>query len=137
VRDEWNQDGFIVEGTPPQAGKEPPKGVFGTVSEQFSERIPGQYLPGGAQQAVLNIPKSTTDELTQLGRATIADGLPRVFTCPTTGIKFEIRPTNWPDANGIHGYAQAGNVGSTVSTVPVATAANKTTPQTNPETHIK
>ena len=137
VRDEWNRDQFIVVGTPPKCPQKPVKGVFGTVSEQYSTKINGQYLPGGYPQGVLDIPQSTTDMLTDLGRKTIQDGQVRKFTCPTTGVEFDIRPTGWPDANGVHGYAAHGNVTFSVGTVPVTTAANKTTPQIHQETHIK
>jgi len=136
VRDEWNRDEFLVVGTPPaKPPKQPAKGVFGDVSEQFSESIPGQYLPGGRPQAVLELPQSTIDELTQLGRATIGDSLPRGYTCPTTGIKFDIMPTHWDDANGIHGYiSQLGQPGSRLGTASLG--RHTVAPQTRQEAYV-
>lgn len=145
VRDEWNRDSFIVVGTPPPKPPTPDravKGVFGDVSEQFSEKIPGQYLPGGNPQAVLTMPKDTKisqvdtiEELNRLGKATIADGQTRFFTCPTTGITFEIKPTHWTDANGIHGYnTQLGQPGTQLGTASLA--RHDVVPQTSPETII-
>ena len=136
VRDEWNRDGFMIVGTPPaKPPKQPAKGVFGEISEQFGKDIPGQHLPGGRQQAVLELPKSTIDELNKLGLDCIAGKSPKPFTCPTTGVTFEIKPTGWPDANGVHGYAKGGSVTGTVGTVPLSKSA-KTVPQTNPEVHV-
>jgi hypothetical protein len=108
VLDEWNRDGYIVEGIPPKSpakGQKGVKGVFGTISEQFSENIPGQYLPGGNTQAFLNVPESVSKEIDMASKEVMKTNKPVTpWTNMETGITFTIRPTGWKDTNGIHGY---------------------------------
>jgi len=155
VLDEYNGDTYIIKAIAPKNPKQPVKGVFGKVSEQNSKNIAGQHLPGGWDQAYLNFSKDTNELVTAYGRAVmrkkggevtkfmdprtkkyinVVDGC---FECPLTGWTFRAEPTGWPDANGIFGYAQGGNVTNTVSTVPLSKTAAATVPQTLPNTHVK
>lgn len=34
----------------------------------------------------------------------MAEGKPVTWIDPATGMKYEVKPTGWTDANGIHGY---------------------------------
>jgi len=51
----------------------------------------------------------------------VKDGISRTWIDPQTGMHFEIRPTGWEDANGIHGYVSGGTPGS-VSVAPLGSA---------------
>ncbi len=103
VLDEFNRDGFFVVGK--VEGHNPPKAVVGTVAEQSGANLPGQYLPGGATQAVIGWEKPTADYLYALGQKVMASGKAEIWTDALSGITFHIRPTGWKDANGIWGYA--------------------------------
>jgi len=73
--------------------------------------------------------------LTELGQEVIKSGRTQKYLCPTTGIEFEIKPTGWRDANGIHGYPAQSNTTFSMSTVPLAKA--ESAKQFNPkETEI-
>ena len=133
VLDEFNHDTFIVVGTPPKSNDNI-KGAFGTVAEQRSVDIPGQYLPGGAQQARINFSDEKTKQAFADAQKKFNGKDPYKFTDPVTGIEFEMRPTGWPDANGIHGYA-SGSHSVNASTVPLS--KKDIAPQTNPEVYIK
>ncbi|CAN7716965.1 hypothetical protein [Caballeronia sp. LjRoot31] len=102
VLDEFNRDGYIVTGK--VTADHGPKAAVGTVSEQVSKDIPGQYLPGGGTQGFFFLPPESVKQLNFFGDQAIKTGktFPRVDT--VAGIAFEIRPTNWKDANGIYGY---------------------------------
>ena len=80
------------------------KAAVGTISEQTGSKIPGQYLPGGASQAVIEFPLDTKAQLKQLGERVMQEGKPVAWIDPATGIQFTIRPTGWTDANGVYGY---------------------------------
>ncbi|QFZ82801.1 MULTISPECIES: hypothetical protein [Variovorax] len=103
VLDEWNRDGYIVIGTAPVDHEI--KAAVGTISEQSGKEISGQYLPGGNSQAVIDISESAKNGLKDVAEKVVASGKAAVWSDPVTRMKFEIRPTGWTDANGIHGYA--------------------------------
>ncbi len=104
VLDEFNRDGYVVNTELPKGAKL--KAAVGKTSEQTSKDIPGQYLAGGGDQAVINLPKSTKDALSAAGKRVIATGKPETVVDQATGIKFEIRKTPWADdeVNGVIGY---------------------------------
>lgn len=131
VKDEWNRDGFMVVGTVPK--KTDIKASVGLISEQAGKDIPGQYLQGGGMQAFIDWGKAprvdavTKKTLEQTGKDVIASGQAAKFTDPGTGMVFDVKPTGWTDANGIHGYGSGGTPGS-VSVAPLASTevASKT-----------
>lgn len=100
VLDEWNHDGFILVGTVEESGKV--KACTGKIAEQTGQNIPGQYLPGGGKQAMIETPSEVAAELNALADKVMADGKPRSIS--VGGFKWEIKPTGWTDVNGIHGY---------------------------------
>lgn len=96
VLDEWNGDERLcVLHIPP--GVEIPACVS-TVSEQFSKQITGQYLEGGARQAVLENDSAIIDIVNKLA---MSDQGSLVLH---NGITVEIKPSGWTDSNGIIGY---------------------------------
>lgn len=102
VLDEWNRDGYQVVGTVPEHANI--KACTGTISEQSGKNLPGQYLPGGGQQAFIDWTMEQGKALQKAADEVIASGKPAKWKDAVTGIEFEIRPTGWTDANGIHGY---------------------------------
>lgn len=132
VKDEWNRDGFIVVGTVPKNANM--KACVGLISEQAGKDIPGQYLRGGGMQAFIQFERNTKNlvegvpkTLSETGQMVMKDGKPRTWVDPGNGMHFEIQPTGWKDANGIHGYGSGGTPGS-VSVAPLASTevASKT-----------
>ncbi|WP_354687958.1 hypothetical protein [Cupriavidus necator] len=103
VLDEFNRDGFFVVGRVGDAVG--PKAVVGTVAEQAGERIPGQYLPGGATQAYFLLGEETATQLGKIGETVMASGRAEPWVDSATGITFQILPTGWKDSNGVWGYA--------------------------------
>ncbi|GGC25394.1 hypothetical protein [Pseudoduganella buxea] len=104
VLDSFNGDGFYV--TAKVKGYNGPKAVVGTVSEQFGNKIPGQYLPGGATQAFFFLEKSFADALRKMGEDFINGVDPGPVIDATTGLEFTFHKTGWIDANGIWGYSR-------------------------------
>ncbi len=104
VLDEFNRDGYLVRGK--IGNSAPTRAVVGTVAEQLGKKIPGQYLPGGATQAVIYFEKETSQKLAELGKEVIEKGKPQTWIDPVSGTSFRILPTGWTDANGIWGYLQ-------------------------------
>ncbi|MDQ0073475.1 hypothetical protein J2W34_005283 [Variovorax boronicumulans] len=102
VLDEWNRDGYLVVGTVPADSNI--KAAVGTISEQSGKNIPGQYLPGGNPQAVIDMDIAAKGGLANVAKEVIASGKAKPWKDPVTGMTFEIKPTGWTDANGIHGY---------------------------------
>lgn len=100
VLDEWNHDSFIVQGTV----REPNviKACTGKIAEQTGDKIPGQYLPGGGKQAMLQLSAETNDALRAAGERVLNSGKPESFVL--NGVSWTVKPTGWKDANGIHGY---------------------------------
>jgi nitrogen fixation protein len=98
VLDEWNRNGWLCVMRIPKDVKVP--ACVSTVSEQFSVKIPGQYLEGGARQAVIDIEKDTHEIAARLteaggGKATLRNG-----------IEIEIRPSGWSEVNEAVGYGE-------------------------------
>ncbi|MDR2092784.1 MAG: hypothetical protein LBP58_05655 [Azoarcus sp.] len=160
VLDEWNRDMFIFEmHVPPEGTKVPVNGCFGAVSEQAGTSIPGQYLPGAADQAVVRLPDSTYKKITKehevfmqaaqdyiaamrkaydefmytgvAPKVTVPPPKPVTWTDPETGLVCTLRATGWVDANGHWGYAVPGGT-INVSTTPV-TDTTATLPKDNNE----
>jgi hypothetical protein len=100
VLDEFNRDGFIAIGRilPGHSVK----ACTGMVAEQIADKIGTQYLRGGGKQAIFALPKEVGEELNALGRTVMDSGV--ALKKELGGIEWEIRPTGWDDANGIHGY---------------------------------
>ena len=105
VLDSFNGDGFFV--TAKIKGNNGPKAVVGTVSEQFGEKIPGQYLPGGATQAFFALEDAFKAALSQAGHDFIHVGTVNKIVDPLTGFEYTFHKTGWTDANGIWGYIRA------------------------------
>lgn len=102
VLDEWNRDGYMVVGQ--ITGKQGPKAVVGTISEQAGRKLSGQYLEGGAIQAFVEMSPQASAKLRELGQKVISTGQPESWIDLATGMVFEIKPTGWKDVNGVHGY---------------------------------
>lgn len=85
-------------------GDSGPKAAVGTVSEQVSKNIPGQYLEGGGTQALFFMDRASGSRLSELGQEVIQTKQVKRWLDPVSGISFEIKPTGWTDANGMHGY---------------------------------
>ena len=104
VLDSFNGDGFFV--TAKVVGDNGPKAVVGTVSEQFGEKIPGQYLPGGATQAFFYLEKTFSTDLGKFGQDFArGEKVPKIVDS-ATGLEFTFHRTGWTDANGIWGYVR-------------------------------
>jgi hypothetical protein len=130
VKDEWNRDGYMVVGRVPK--KADIKACVGLISEQVGETIPGQYLKGGGMQAFVLMDSKAVDKVTgrtleQTGKDVMDSKKPATFTDPMNGMVFDVRPTGWTDANGIHGYVEGGTPGA-VSVAPLGASekASKT-----------
>jgi hypothetical protein len=102
VLDSFNGDGFFVSAR--VTGGKGPKAVVGTVSEQFGEKIPGQYLPGGATQAFFFLEKDFKELLNKAGHDFASGAKTSKLLAPATGLEFTFHSTGWTDANGIWGY---------------------------------
>lgn len=123
VLDEWNRDGFIVVGKVNKKAKI--KSCVGLVSEQAGEKITGQYLPGGGMQAFMDFDREAKSlvngvpmTLTETGQLVMKDRTSRTWIDPSNGMHYDLHPTGWTDANGIHGYESGGPPGS-VSVAPL------------------
>ncbi|MDR0702014.1 MAG: hypothetical protein LBF61_06310 [Azoarcus sp.] len=152
VLDEWNGDMFKFEARVPTEGtKVPIKGCFGKVSEQVSSKIPGQYLPGVVDQAVVRLPDSTYARISEeyedfmkaaqdyieamkkaneeflrtdiVPKVTVPPPKPAKWTDPETGLECEINATGWVDANGHWGYDPKPDRATNVTTEPLADTA--------------
>ena len=100
VLDEWNHAGFIAVGTVEESGKI--KACTGKIAEQYGDKIPGQYLPGGGKQAMIDTSADLAKQINAVAAQVVQDG--KVRTLSAGGYSWEIKPTGWKDANGIHGY---------------------------------
>jgi hypothetical protein len=98
VLDEWNGNEWLCILHVPADVKVP--ACVSTVSEQFSRKISGQYLEGGARQAVIENEKDVIDLANKLAAA---DGGKVVLA---NGITVQVRPSGWTDANGKIGYGE-------------------------------
>jgi len=106
VLDEWNRDGFICMVHLPKDVQLP--ACTGTIAEQFSNTIKGQYLDGGYQQAVVAIEQDLKDALIDASKRAMTQGKVTL----SNGIVVEVRKTGWKDANSIHGYSTASQHGA-------------------------
>jgi hypothetical protein len=73
-------------------------GCVSTVSEQYSKEIAGQYLEGGARQAVIQHEKEVVDLINRLaksggGKASLPNG-----------VTVEVRGSGWVKPNETVGY---------------------------------
>jgi hypothetical protein len=98
VLDEWNRNGWLCIMHIPEHVKVP--ACVSTVSEQFSKDIAGQYLEGGARQAVIEHDQATREIVTRLVEA--GGGK----TVLPNGIEVEIRPSGWDGVNEKIGYGE-------------------------------
>ncbi|CAN7410302.1 hypothetical protein LJR289_002529 [Pseudoduganella sp. LjRoot289] len=111
VLDSFNGDGFYVSAR--VVGNKGPKAVVGTISEQFGEKIPGQYLPGGGTQAFFLLDSGFKDILNKVGHD-FANGIKTSkIIDPHTGLELTFYSTGWTDANGIWGYLRAPGITAT------------------------
>ncbi|WP_146204434.1 hypothetical protein [Massilia glaciei] len=108
VLDEWNRNGWLSMVHIPENVKIP--ACTSVVSEQFSKKIAGQYLPGGAKQAVVEafFEKQVKDITNQLylkggGKATLPNG-----------VVIEVRQSGWKGINGKIGYGKTAIPGAGV-----------------------
>jgi hypothetical protein len=166
VLDEWNGDKFRLAATVPEGGtKVPINGCFGKISEQASSKIPGQYLPGGASQAVVQLPESThtlinkkyteeflpriqdyieaiekaNEEFLRTGvvpKLTVPLPEPVKWDDPETGLHCVLEATGWADANGHWGYAVRPDRAMTTVTEPLPDTA-ATVSKENAEVFVK
>jgi hypothetical protein len=96
VLDEWNGNGHLCVIHIPDNVEVP--SCVSTVSEQFSKAITGQYLEGGARQAVVEFEKDVFELASKLaksggGKATLPNG-----------ITVEVKASGWSSVNGTIGY---------------------------------
>lgn len=103
VLDGFNGDGYFV--TARVIEKKGPNAVVGTVSEQVGKKIPGQYLPGGATQAVIHFDDAIKNMLKEAGQQMIAGKKVNKIIDAENGLEFTFHKSEWTDANGIWGYA--------------------------------
>ncbi len=103
VLDEWNRDGFVLVGTILESGRI--KACTGIIAEQSSQKIAGQYLTGGGKQAMLQLEPAVYKKLQERGEQVVASGMR--WSDVMGGVRWEIRPTGWQDANGVWGYGEA------------------------------
>lgn len=107
VLDEWNGNGFLVVLHLPEdlATRMPGSNAwYGKIAEQYGNEIPAQYLKGGGEQVIINLDEMLKKELNHVGEQVKASGL--ATSVEINGVKAEFYPTNWQDANGVHGYSK-------------------------------
>jgi hypothetical protein len=96
VLDEFNRNGMVSIVHYPSHVKVP--ACVSTVSEQYGRKISGQYLEGGARQAVIEHEKQVIDLINELaksggGKATLPNG-----------VTVEVRESGWAKPNETVGY---------------------------------
>ncbi|GJI91238.1 Imm72 family immunity protein [Duganella hordei] len=67
--------------------------MVGTVSEQFGEKIPGQYLPGGATQAFFFLEKDFKELLNKVGHDFANGAKTSKLLDSATGLEFTFHST--------------------------------------------
>ena len=109
VLDEFNRNGWLALVHIPATVKIP--AATSTVAEQFSKKIPGQYLAGGGKQAAIEafFEKEILAESAQL----YAKGGGKVTL--SSGIVVEIKQSGWHGINGKIGYGQTVIPGASVA----------------------
>lgn len=123
VLDSFNGDGFYMVAR--VTGNKGPKAAIGTVSEQFGKVIPGQYLPGGATQALFYLETTFSKSLSKAGQEFAKGAKVDTIVDSATGLEFTFHATGWTDANGIWGYIR-GPGASTIQTAKVGSREQAT-----------
>ncbi len=108
VLDEWNRNGWLSIIHVPSTAKV--KGCTSTVAEQFGNKLPDQFLEGGARQAFITefFDQQYKDAAALLfkqggGKITLSNGM-----------TVEIRKSGWFDVNGRAGYGKHAIPGASV-----------------------
>jgi hypothetical protein len=104
VLDEWNHNGWLAMVHIPPDIKIP--ACTSTVSEQFSKKIPGQYLPGGGQQAVVHafFEQQVMTLANQLYKG--GGGKSTIKLKDGSTITVEVKQSGWSGINGKVGYGE-------------------------------
>ena len=74
-----------------------------TVSEQYSKKIPGQFLEGGGKQAVIDPSSKIMTEAAAAADVLYAKGGGKATL--SNGVTIEVKQTGWTAKNGTEGYA--------------------------------
>ena len=101
--DEFNRNGMVAVVRIPPGGKVKVPACTSTVSEQFGDKIAGQYLEGGGKQAAIDF--ELAPDLAKVDdamKALLAKGGGKT-TLPN-GIQIEVRHSGWGGINGKIGY---------------------------------
>lgn len=103
VLDEFNRNGMVAVVRIPPGGKVKVPACTSTVSEQFGDKIAGQYLKGGGKQAAIDFSK--TPDLAEVNQHLnkLAKRGGGKVTLPN-GIQLEVRQSGWKGINGKQGY---------------------------------
>jgi hypothetical protein len=103
VLDEFNRNGMVAIMHIPPGGKVKVPACSSTISEQFGDKIAGQYLEGGGKQAGIDF--KLAPDLSRV--ADVLDGLVKrgggKAKLPN-GIELEVRSSGWKGINGKVGY---------------------------------
>jgi hypothetical protein len=103
VLDEWNRNGMVSIIRIPPGSKVKVPACTSAVSEQFSDKIAGQYLEGGGKQAGIDfeLAPDLSDVAVAMDRLVKRGG--GKTTLPN-GIQVEVRHSGWGGINGKIGY---------------------------------
>lgn len=101
VLDEWNGNGWLVKIHIPSNVKVP--ACTSTVSEQFGVKIAGQFLEGGAQQAVIET--FLEHEIISMAEKLYAKGGGEARLA--NGMSIEVRASGWKNVSGHIGYGES------------------------------
>jgi hypothetical protein len=103
VLDEFNRNGMVAIVRIPPGGKVRVPACTSTVSEQFGQKIAGQYLEGGGRQAAIDF--SLASDLSE-----VSDKMQKLAkmgggkVALSNGIVVEVRQSGWKGINGKVGY---------------------------------
>jgi hypothetical protein len=100
VLDEWNGNGWIIKIHIPSNVKIP--ACTSTVSEQFGKNIAGQFLEGGAQQAVIE--SFMEHEIVSIAEKLYAKGGGQAKL--SNGISIDVHASGWKGVSGEIGYRE-------------------------------
>jgi hypothetical protein len=103
VLDEFNRNGMVAVIRIPPGGKVKVPSCTSTVSEQFGDKIAGQYLEGGGKQAAVDF--SLAPDLADVGAK--LEKLAKMGGGKLTlknGVQLEVRHSGWSGINGKIGY---------------------------------
>ncbi|MBA4215538.1 MAG: hypothetical protein C0449_20925 [Polaromonas sp.] len=103
VLDEFNRNGMLAVIRVPPGGKVKVPACTSTVSEQFGDKIAGQYLEGGGKQAGVDFAlapdlakvEERLNKLAKMGGGKVT---------LSNGIQLEVRHSGWGGINGKIGY---------------------------------